>query len=136
MPTISLSSNKLFSTLSLVNTLNKYCKKNNCVVPIEKVPGYPKFKDSVWVGIDDDQCRDDYKKDDKENDYEYKKGGKDDDYESKKGRNGDDYDDDEVDEYKKGGKGSSRGQYEEVKYLKLDIEAKYSKKCAEFCCCA
>ncbi|CEI64290.1 hypothetical protein FVEN_g11086 [Fusarium venenatum] len=76
---------------------NKYCKKNKCVVPVEKVPGYPKFKDSVWVGIDDNQCREDYKK---------------------------------------GGKVYPRGRYEEVKYLKLDIEAKYSKKCAEFCCCA
>ncbi|KAM0359004.1 hypothetical protein HYE67_008564 [Fusarium culmorum] len=114
---------------------NKYCKKNKCVVPIEKVPGYPKFKDNVWVGIGDDQCRKDYKKGNKENDYEYKKGGKGD-YDSKKRGNGGDYDDDEVEEYKKGGKGSSRGRYEEAKYLELNIEAKYSKKCAEFCCCA
>ncbi|KAL6919412.1 hypothetical protein FSST1_003438 [Fusarium sambucinum] len=119
---------------------NKYCKKNKCVVPVEKVPGYPKFKDSVWVGIDDDQCREDYKKGDKKgdkkHDYDYKKGGKGDDYDSKKGRDGDDYDDDEVEEYKKGGKVYPRGRFEEVKYLKLNIEVKYSKKCAEFCCCA
>ncbi|CAG7561503.1 unnamed protein product [Fusarium equiseti] len=104
---------------------NKYCKKDKCVVPIEKVPGYPKFKDSVYVGIDDDQCREDFKKGGKGNDHGNKKGGKD-----------DDYDDGEVDEYKKHGKNYPRGRYDEVKYLKLNIEAKYSKKCTEFCCCA
>ena len=104
---------------------NKYCKKNKCVVPIQKVPGYPKFKDSVYVGIDDDQCREDFKKGGKGNDHDNKKGGK-----------GDGYDDDEVDEYKKHGKNYPRGRYDEAKYVKLDIEAKYSKKCAEFCCCA
>lgn len=115
---------------------NKYCKKNKCAVPIEKVPGYPKFKDSVWVGIDDDQCREDYKKGRKGGEYDSKKGGKDGDYDSKKGNHGDDYDDGEVEEYKNHGKGFSHGGYEAVKYLELDIEAKYSKKCAEFCCCA
>ncbi|KAJ4137564.1 hypothetical protein NW768_003151 [Fusarium equiseti] len=115
---------------------NKYCKKDKCAVPIEKVPGYPKFKDSVYVGIDDDQCREDFRKGGKGNHHGNKKGGKDDGYDSKKGRHGADYDDGEVNEYKKHGKNYPRGRYDEVKYIELDIEAKYSKKCADFCCCA
>ncbi|KAF4471603.1 hypothetical protein FALBO_1488, partial [Fusarium albosuccineum] len=37
---------------------NKWCKKNKCVIPLDKLPGYPKLcKKSIWVGIDDDQCK-------------------------------------------------------------------------------
>ncbi|RGP79718.1 hypothetical protein FLONG3_2162 [Fusarium longipes] len=55
---------------------------------------------------------------------------------SKKGRQGNAYDDEDAEEYEKRGDGFSRGRYEKVKYVELDIEPKYSKKCAEFCCCA
>jgi hypothetical protein len=40
-----------------LNLTKKYCHKNKCSVPVKKIPGYPKFKKSVWVGIDDDQCK-------------------------------------------------------------------------------
>ncbi|CAJ0545524.1 Ff.00g089970.m01.CDS01 [Fusarium sp. VM40] len=123
---------------------NKYCKKNECHVPVEKVPGYPKFKDNVWVGIDAGQCREPKPK---WGGYDGKKGGKGDEdekYGSNKGYKGDDEDDYKP---KKGGKGDydddkkheSRGLgfsgRDKVKFIELDIEAKYSKKCAEFCCC-
>ncbi|KAM0428823.1 hypothetical protein ACHAQK_011419 [Fusarium lateritium] len=163
---------------------NKYCKKNECHVPVEKIPGYPKFKDNVFVGIDAGQCREPkpnwggyggkkggkgeeeekygYKnggKGDKEEDYESKKGHKDEDkdehdskksgkgedekYGSNKGYKGDDKDDykpkkgeytDEDKKHESRGLGFSGG--DKVKFIELDIEAKFSKKCAEFCCCA
>ncbi|RSL46628.1 hypothetical protein CEP54_013767 [Fusarium duplospermum] len=41
-----------------LNLTDKYCKKNKCVVPLDKFPGWPKLcGKSVWIGIDDDQCK-------------------------------------------------------------------------------
>ncbi|KAM0556818.1 hypothetical protein ACHAPJ_005878 [Fusarium lateritium] len=147
---------------------NDKCHKNKCVVPVKELPGYRKFKDSVWVGIDDDQCKDSkphwggydgkkgHKDDDDEDNYDDKKGDHgdkkrkdydndddEDNYDNKKGRYGNkdydndynnDYDnnDDDNDYSRRGGRRG--GRRDEVKYIEVEIEAKYSKKCTAWCC--
>ncbi|KAM0340720.1 hypothetical protein ACHAPU_010392 [Fusarium lateritium] len=107
---------------------NKYCKKNECHVPIEEIPGFPKFKETIWVGIDGAQCRDTKPKWGGHGGNKGK-GDEEDDYDSKKSTKGD-YD--EVEGYEKRGLDFQRG----VKYIELDIEAKHSKRCDKSCCCA
>ncbi|KAH7228386.1 hypothetical protein B0J15DRAFT_473318 [Fusarium solani] len=37
---------------------NKSCRGNKCVVPIEKIPGYPHLcHKKIWIGLDDNQCK-------------------------------------------------------------------------------
>jgi hypothetical protein len=136
---------------------NKYCKKNKCVVPVKKISGYPGFKDSVWIGYDDDQCKrqswggyghggkknnhGDHKgkhdddKDSYDNDYDDKKdrhGDKDNNY----GKDADNYDSDDDGygsghghDYGSSGYGSRHGRRSSVKYVEVDINVKYAKKC-------
>ncbi|KAJ4029019.1 hypothetical protein NW761_014627 [Fusarium oxysporum] len=136
---------------------NKYCKKNKCVVPVKKIPGYPGFKDSVWIGYDDDQCKQQYwggyghggkkndhgdhegkhddDKDSYDNDYDEKKdrrGDKDNNY----GEDADNYDSDDNgygsghgDYRGSSGYGSRYGRRSSVKYVEVDVHVKYAKKC-------
>ncbi|KAF5671005.1 hypothetical protein FHETE_4261 [Fusarium heterosporum] len=101
---------------------NRYCNKNECHIPIEEIPGFPTFKETIWVGIDCAQCRDP----------ESKWGG----HGGKKGRKGDEGDDYGSEKNPKGHEKRGLDSQHGVKYVEFDIEAKHSKKCDKFCCCA
>ncbi|KAF4986713.1 hypothetical protein FGRMN_10710 [Fusarium graminum] len=101
---------------------NRYCSKNECHIPIEEIPGFPKFKKTIWVGIDGAQCRNPKPKWEGHGGKKGGKGDEEDDYGSKKSPKG----------HERRGLDSQHG----VKYVQLEIEAKHSRKCDKFCCCA